>query len=349
MRRSLVVSLLAVLSALACSTTEDSPEEHDAAFYNNNAQRFYDGGHYRQALQQFERALEVDDDDDIALVGRAWCFLMLGETQTLRAEKDGPANIQIALELFQELSGTDYGEQQFKVDLGLGRAHAFLASLYEKRAFLVRREMELTPGREGRAEVMKQAEEKSREHFAEAERILGAVLSDSENPAAKDELTALLLLARLAVTRQDYAGALVYTSRYLEQVRKSKNLWLESIRRFPEDEALWEARLAGAVGKEVPARYVISNALYKLGKLAEAEAELSEVLLLDPELANAYLDRAILRESLGRAEEALGDYRKFLEDAAERGLTEDDLRVREAAAGAERAEKALYGSTKERR
>ncbi|MCU0725729.1 MAG: tetratricopeptide repeat protein [Planctomycetes bacterium] len=330
MRWSVLGICLAALLP-GCLTDEETPEEREASFYTNNAQAYIDGGHYERALQQFDRALEIDEDNQLALVGRAWTYVMLGEAQILRGVKAGAENIQLALAEFEELEGDDFGPASYKIDLGYGKAHLLMAELYERRADLLRSAVERRP--DPQKEAARSAADESRlEHYREATTYLARVLEAKDNPLAKDDLTALLLMARINVGRQDYAGALIYTERYLEQVRRSKSLWLDAIRKYPSDEKLYEAKLAGAVAKEVPARYLISSALFKLGRVENAETELNEVLLLDPFVAGAWLDRGIVREQLGKNEEAIRDYREFLTHAARLGLTEDDPRVVEAAA-----------------
>jgi Tfp pilus assembly protein PilF len=325
MRWSILGVCFAILCT-GCAATEESPEEREASFYTNNAQAYIDGGHYERAIQQFEKALAIDDDNQLALVGRAWTYVLLGETQILRGEKAGAESVQLALIAFDELEGDDFGPATYKVDLGIGKAHLLMAELFERRADLIGKALERRADQQ-KEEARAAATEACVQHYTDASKYLTRVLDARDNPIARDDLTALLLMARINVGRGDYAGALVFTERYLEQVRRSKNLWLDAIRKYPSDEKLYEAKLSGAVSKEVPARYLISSALFKLGRFEPAESELNEVLLLDPFVAGAWLDRAIVREQIGRNEEAVLDYREFLTHAARLGLTEDDPRV----------------------
>ena len=54
------------------------------------------------------------------------------------------------------------------------------------------------------------------------------VLDAKGSPGARDNLTALLELARIAVIYKNYQDALTYAQNYLDQVERSKKAWVRS-------------------------------------------------------------------------------------------------------------------------
>ena len=329
-RLSLFLAVLAVLAA-GCISNDDQGEDRNVDFYNNNAQRYYDGGHYLRAIRQFEKALAVEDDNETALLGRAWSYLLLGEGGVILGEKGAAENIQVAQVQFEEIADKGLGENQYKVDLGLGKVHVLLGDLYGKRAELLTDIASRRPHGDSTHLELQDARGTLKSEYAAAEAAFRRVLAYDDNPAARDNLTALIQLARLSILRSDLGGGLLFAERYLEQVRRSKELWVKSMRDYPADKALWEAKLAGAVTKEIEALDLISNAYFKLGQLELALDGLTRVIRLDPGRMDAYLNRGIVREGLGMGAEAVLDYRDFMVRATELDIGPDDRRFIEAA------------------
>ena len=330
-RAALLAAFLLLPLSSGCASTDGANQEGTAEFYNLNAQRFYDGGHYGQALHQFRKALAEAPKNKTALLGQAWSLLFLAESEILGGRAAGGERIQDALAAFEEIENVDFGRNDYKVTLGLGKSHVLLGDLYQARADNLKKELARRPAGDARAAAVVRAEKQAREEYDLAENLFFEVLGEKDNPDARDNLTALIHLARLAVLDERYGDSLLHAERYLEQVRRSKGLWLDAIARFPEDEAIWEARLAWAVAKEIEVRDLIANTYYKLGHLEKAETELDHVILLSPDRPDPYLNRAILRQELGKKREAVGDLRAFLVRAAELEVTEEDTRVLEAA------------------
>jgi tetratricopeptide (TPR) repeat protein len=324
------VALAVLLALAACAVPELESEEHDANFYNLNAQRYYDGGQYQRALQQFDKALEKEPGDLTARLGRAFSLLQLAEGQLRARQPEGAENVQLAMAALEELAPDVPDSQAFKVELGLGQAHARMGDLYENRANLLAAQADLRPAGGPEVVALEEARGKAYEHREQAAAHFHSVLGTEENKPAQSDLTSLIELARLAVIKRRYEEAYLYATRYLDQVRRSKDLWSESIRRFPEDRAIWEAKLAGAVYKEVEVRDLLANVLYKLGRLEEAKGELERLILLSPERGDAYLNRAIISEELGQKAEAVEDLKAFLVRAAEIEMDPSDPRAVEA-------------------
>ncbi len=325
----LIVLLLPVLASCASPGASDD-EQYTVEFHNNNAQHYYEGRHYTRALLQFEKALELDDDDEKALLGRAWCLLLIAEGDILRGDTIGDDYLEEARGAFEDLNQRDLDEHQFKVDLGTAKTHALYGDLYSARVANLQTELKRRPPGDPLGAALATAENAARQCYIDAQVIFKKVLEDDTAPGAKGNPTALIQLARIAVIHKDFADALVYAEQYREQVRRSKDLWVRSLKQFPEDRVIWEIKLAGAVTKEVEVLDLIANAYFKLGQFQLAKEELDRLLLLDPYRTDTYLNRGILNQKLGANRQALADMKKFMSRAAELDLDAADDRVIEA-------------------
>jgi len=330
-RRARLIPLVFALVLAACSSSNDqTPEQHTAQFHVENAQRLYDGHHYRRSLQQFNKALALDTENQAALLGRAWCLLFLAEQRARSGDRQADDTLAETELAFADIVELDYGANQFKITLGLGKVHVIYGDLYAARADLLEGRSVARTSSETQDIAWHATIKERNTEYSKARGYFKAVLAQKDNAGARDNLTALIHLARIAVIKRDYAESLVYAERYLSQVEQSKNLWVESSVRFPRDKGIWEAKLAGAVTKEIEVRDLIADILYKLGRLELAEKELTQLIFLSPERTDSYLNRGIVRDELGRKEEALEDYRSFMVRAARLDLEATDKRVLKA-------------------
>ncbi|MEN8151342.1 MAG: tetratricopeptide repeat protein, partial [Planctomycetota bacterium] len=238
--------------------------------------------------------------------------------------------LEMAETAFLQLLEDDHEENQFKIELGLGMVYVLYGNLYARRARLIESRVTDRGASSSETQAIQTSLAQRDAEYKKAQGYFKSVLVKKDIPAAKNNLTALLQLANIKVIQHDYPEALVYAERYLSEVERSKNRWVQATVRFPRDKQIWEAKLAGAVTKEVEVRDVIANILYKLGRLELAEKELTQVIFLSPERGDAYLGRGIVRDELGRKEDALGDYKEFMIRAARLDLYHDDPRVLKA-------------------
>ncbi len=326
----LLIALLFPVLTSCSSPGVSEDEQYTVDFHNNNAQHYYEGGHYTRALQQFERALELDDDDERALLGRAWCLLLISEGDILRGDSIADDFLEEARDAFMDLNARGLGESQFKVDLGTAKIHALYGDLYTTRIRNLQEELKHRHPGDPLHKALADAEQAAEQSYFEAKTLFEKVLNNDKVPGARDNLTALLQLARLAVLRKDFARALLYAEQYREQVRRSKDLWVRSLKQFPEDRVIWEAKLAGAVSKEVEVLDLIANAYFKIGQYELAKEELDRLLRLDPYRTDAYLNRGILHQKLAQPRLALDDFNSFMSRAAELDMSPEDNRVIEA-------------------
>ena len=97
-----------------------------------------------------------------------------------------------------------------------------MGDLYIRRSELLREQAKRRPEGDPRGSAADRAEVEGKNHYRESENQFRRVLDWPDIPAASDNLTALIQLARLANLRHDYQEALLFGERYLEQVRRSK-------------------------------------------------------------------------------------------------------------------------------
>ena len=127
--------------------------------------------------------------------------------------------------------------------------------------------------------------------------------------------------------RGDLEESLTYAREYETEVVSSKELWRDSITRFPSRKREYELLLQQAESHEAQLRDVVANVLFKLGRFDEAEAELTRAIDLSPGDAAAYLNRGIIRQLRGDWDLARSDYTDFL---AHTELADDSPNVVEA-------------------
>lgn len=308
-RPVLSLALLAALLAgsAGCASDTDA-EDLDVTTYLHNAQGYAEGGHYDQALSQFRQALAIDPGNDKALLGEATCLYWMGTEEAASAG----GHILLAEEKFEKLDPSSYGENAWKVHLGRGMVHARLAELWGRKADLARRQ-----GGDAAALLqIREAEGKVKLHDAKASSEFDAVLAMSDQPLARNNLTALFFLAtHSALAAKDEAGlsrSMDYFHRYEKEVEKSKALWVEMEKREPKLADLYRQKLKAAERQEVELRDLMANILFKQRRHEDSIKELDKVLALDPWRASAFLNRARNEEELGRFGAAADDYRRFL-------------------------------------
>ena len=294
-------------AAAGCASASDA-EGIDLTTYLHNGQGYAEGGHYDQALSQFRQALAISPSNPKALLGEATCLYWLGATEDPAAGR----YIVEAEEKAARLDPSDYGENAWKVHLGRGMIHARLAELWGRKAELARRQGE------DAAAVLEIREHEGRRDAADAAASaeFDAVLAMTDQPLAKDNLTALFFLATRSAMRardeKEYGRALGFFARYESEVEKSKELWRQMEKKEPSHADLYREKLRSAERQEVELRDLMANIYFKQRRHDESIRELTRVIELDGWRASAFLNRARNYEEIGRFGAAADDYRRFL-------------------------------------
>jgi tetratricopeptide (TPR) repeat protein len=323
--------LACVLALCACSTPGP---KNQLGLYLENAANYYDSGHYLRAYQQWEQALLVDEGNDKARLGQAWALYQIGRAE----DKDALGPLGEAEKRFDELRRESLGGQHWKAELGYALVQQRWLELYDRKV----RRLRFTAQSGAPADPAEMATAKAEfdRRLLLAESSYRGVLGGSEREPT-DQLTCWLGLAQIQAWRGDLPDALEYANKYLTVVERSKKLWTDAIERFPRDAPIYEAKLKGAKSQEAELRDLMGNVLFKLGKPAEAEAELDKVIAIDPKRAATYLNRGVIRHDRGDWDLARSDLRRFLTLSP---LPEGDAVVVEAARRLAECERMLAAS-----
>jgi Tfp pilus assembly protein PilF len=306
--------------ALAACSGVTSENQGQLSLCLDNAAQYYDGGQYLSAIQQWDKALEIDKSNEIARLGQAMSHYQLGLAET-------KAGIDWLARAEKELDGLrreDLGGRQWRAELGYALTQQRWCELYDRK--IRKLEEDVRRGLAPDPETAATARREFDSHVAAAESSFRRVIAGGEKePQLK--LTCWLGLAQTAAWRGDLEASLGWARNYEKQVVLSKQLWIDTAKKIPNEAAVYDAKLAGAQLTECELRNLMGNVLFKLGRLEEAERELNAVAKLFPERAATYLNRGIVREARGDLDLAKGDYKKFL---ALTDLPEGDASILEA-------------------
>lgn len=319
--RSYVAIALIVFVLAGCAGGFGGITRDDRAsitVYLENAANYYDAGHYKRAWHQWQQALDLDPTLDRAELGQAMVLYQMGqETSPAGLERLGLAEQR--LDDLRERLPTDY---RWRAELGYALVQTRWAELYDRKLRLLEAD-ELEPGEEAEHSEVQQ---EMRQRAALGIRSYRNVLAGEEREP-RDRLTCTLGLARLHAIRGDLTESLQYAREYESEVVASKDLWRESMDRYPSRRQEYEFLLQQAETHESRLRDVVANVLFKLGRYDEAEAELSRAIELEPGHADAYLNRGIIRQLQRDWDNARSDFTDFL---ALTELADDAPSVREA-------------------
>ena len=291
-----VVALALALAACSTLTTED---RQVASAYVENAAQYYDAGHYLRAYQQWDKALGIDPDEERAQLGQAMALYQLSREDS----KEGLARLTEAERRLQVLRDAELGDQSWKVELAFALVQERWAELYE-RAIRVH-ELRVSQGQKVDPAKLTEAQEALPGRIAAAEKSLRRVLGDSRTEP-NFQMTAWLGMARMTSLRGAYVESLAWCRKYETQVVQSREFW-------EKQGDTYATRLFGARLQEAELRDVLANTLFKLERFDEAEKELDRLIAIQPQRANAYLNRGRLREAHNSWDLARSDYGKFLE------------------------------------
>jgi Tfp pilus assembly protein PilF len=321
MVKSVAVLALLAACALAGCNSLSSETEGPLASYLDNAAQYYEGGHYQRAYQQWDLALQIDPEDQHARLGQAMALYQLG-----RVEAPGAITpLTQATDRLQQLTNEDFGRDQWKVELGVGLAHVRWCDLYDRKIRKIAEDEKAGVA----PDKVKLAEAKAEfaRHLDIADRAFQSVLGGEEK-APRDRLTCWLSLAHVAYWRGDLAKSLDYANLYLKQVVSSETLWKNQQRDEPQAAEVYKGKFTGAQLQEADLRDLMGAVLFRLGRVDEAEKELSQVIKMFPQRATPYLNRGVIRQMRGDDDLARADLRRFLSLT---DLRENDPSILEAA------------------
>jgi tetratricopeptide (TPR) repeat protein len=299
--------LLLACGLPSCGLLGMSDDDRGAlARYQANAQLYYDGGNFDQALDQARRGLDIAPDDYKLHCLRGWCLLRL-------VPRD-PAMLARATEQFERVmayrSPDEHGPQAL---LGYGLCHQRLAQERLEQAQALRDELARVKFDPGEANV-RSAQIETHENVARGH----LEIAGSQFQRLIDRGDALLeahrnMMQTLALA-QKYAPAVEHGNRFLQRCEQEQDRLKKELERtvVVAYERHVHGELDRLVDQEIEVRGFLANLFYKLGQHAQAVEQLDQILAEDPTRSTDYYNRARSLEALGRGQEAVRDYERFL-------------------------------------
>jgi len=268
--------------------------------YAGNGQRYFDGGKFAQAEDQFLKALEQDTYSHKANLGAAWSALHQGT----------PQKLQTAIERFDrtiDLNGSDS-----RAWLGLGMAHAELGlrQLREAEAADEKHPQAKEPERSRLTAEAKRLRGESARNFEEAKDALERTLK-----LHRDDPRALLALGNVAANQNDFAAAERHYRKYVDLARQTREIFQKrkSTAETEEERKALVDKINRNVKDEGRARDMLAAIYFKQERHQDALAELNAILDIDAQPPdNVYLLRAQCLALAGQYGEAVQDVDRFL-------------------------------------
>lgn len=331
----LALALSATLGAglVSCSSTPDAedgrPELSDEEWlgvYFENSLRYIELGEIARAEDQARRALEIAPKNSRFLLIYGQCKLLQGNAQ----------NIAAAIQIFESIPEKD----DYRVQMFWGAAVERAGVLYDEASAGVRDGSASTeaPDRARRAAELETEARRlwgeAKEHFLRSRAIY---------PGEPQSLGGLV---RTTALLGEMDESIAYGRELIDSIRGSQRLvmiQLEDQGIAAEDETRLFKNQRSNREFEVKTRLHIAFLLEETGRYSEAVAEFDEILVLQPELPEAYSLKAQLLFDLGEFVKARTSIERFIELRA-RTASFEDPDIRKAYDFIERCDRAIATS-----
>ena len=285
----------AAFAALAllpgCMSTE---EENKLISHQVSSKAFYDSGEFARAEDQCRRGLAVDEDHENLRLTLGFALLRQGT----------PPKLKESIEVFEDLGGL-FGGDDWRVDMGLGIACQQLAHL-QATAPADSRES-------AKPEAIADLREKSRDALERAaERSGSGAKGENQKDNTPADIPYHLALLDLdeEATGPFFAHAALALSKLEEQDKvfgaQLSQPMGESERNRTAKERELNARRGQRLCRELAIR------AFQEGDHAGAAAAMEQLEKFGELDRGDYFSRARIREELGKDEEAVRDYEKFI-------------------------------------
>ena len=312
--------MLLLASLTACGLTDE--EETRLSVYQRNSQEFYTQGSYRQAKQQADKALAIDEDIVGMRLMRAFCLVKMG-----RAARDA-ATLDRAIDDFADLRSSD-GDEDYRIWLGSGQAHFARALLVEDDIGIHERRLASDyldeAGRRAEERGLERARLDYDDHLRLAERFLGRVFTFELQEENTQALIEMVLVLNYQGDRE--VDALKLGRRAVELLVQSNDLTQQTIQKnlnlSANGKMILEGRIEDNLRTEQQLRDILATIEWNRGEMEGALQELDaleERQLMQPV---HYQMRAAVHEQLGQLTQAVIDLHTFLKmRAVERDFDE---------------------------
>jgi tetratricopeptide (TPR) repeat protein len=310
-----ISGLLLCLAAGACfSLSEQEKVALDG--YKHNSKAYYNSGKYGETIDQCLKGLELDEDDYSLNLTLAWARLRSGTKP----------NLFEAYNQFKKTDSLRWFNDDFRISLGLGETCYKIAMVYRQRLDYFERKIEEDANT---ALLFEEEIEECREGM---ERYLEEAIEYLQDTLAhereRENIEAILTLGQAYAYDGEHELAVQYLNQGLDLLESSttfqqKQLEGESSitgdgRRFFERQVRrnlrWEKELRGILAFVYRRMGELDNALMQYNLLEERE------LFDDVQ----HYNRAIVLQELGRYQEAIEEYDRFLRRASLSGREFDE-------------------------
>ena len=321
--------ILALLMLLAGACSSNKPRElsteEQLGIYLENALRYYELRDLERTENQCLRGLKLDPDNERFL-------LILGKVYLIRGQTE---DILRALAIFEKHPNQD----DWRIHLGKAEAHERLSILESDAADAIA---------SGARYTDKDPEERAAELRKSSAEHLDQAIQDylAAEQIHDGEINAVNGLIRTYALSGNYEESLRWGNTLIEVLQASSKLRRVEL----EDVGITASRereLTAAVRRNsdmiIKVRFHRATLLHEMGRDQEAVDELGLILSLDPEVSQAYSQRAQLLLALGQPLQARESIEKFIKLEAARPF--DDPEIRRAYELLGRCEEALSGDS----
>jgi len=347
--RGLSALVAAVLLAFAPACASINPfgldEEEQARLdvFTENAQTYYDRGHYAQALHSADQALLIDEDLTAMKLVKAMSLLKIGQAN----QKDDL--VEQSLMLFDEMLDAWGGTDDFRIQLGAGQAHLARALRHGQVIQKVDQRLGATfldaEGRRNEEALRARQVALREEHLERADEHLSAVLADDGQADNVYAMIDLVLVLSSRGGREDEIVA--HAGRALELLAESSRVTqaqLDNLTKLsPEGRLQLERRIDSNLTKEQQIRDLVATVHYNRGDRASFLQEIAGLEQRGLATDAHYYNRARVHEEAGRYTEAIADLEMCLRLRARRLSYESDTLAPELFTRIDRLQEAVSG------
>ncbi len=273
-------------------------KEQKLELYTTTATYLYEDDQLESAQEQAVKALEIDPEHRPMRRMIGWIRLRSGKNEDLI----------LAERFFRDLIRD--GDDNENTRLGLAITCERLGRKYDdvSRA-LVAGEREPTRGQD-RDEEARALAEKARGYWAEGIRLLEKSLASGEGTT-----NAMNALQRLHALSGHYEESLQWSARLLERTEEERASWSKMLQQSDlteTEETLFRTNERKASELQTDTHIFAATLLYRLQRYEEALPHLDAVVRDSPELPQAYSLRGQLHSRVGRYEDAIQDFDRYL-------------------------------------
>lgn len=283
--------------------------------HQTSSQEFYNANRLPQALQQAEKALELDADHEGMRLIKGFCLMRMGKAFANAEQLDK------SIELFDDLRGGS-SSANYRAWLGSGQAHFARALLHAEEALKIDRRLASDflddAGRERESAWLAAQREGQETHLSRSESALREALALDNQELNLWALIELALVLNTRTGHEDEAAQLTRSA--LEQLRQQDELTRRNLNRnasLSSSKSLQlEQRMEDNAARERELRDMLATLEYNRGALQAALEQFD--ILEEHQLMTAvqYYNRSAVYERLGMHTEAADDLEEFLSQRA---------------------------------